>query len=104
MIFWDPFLRQFVLVFLDDILIYSPTLDLHVSHIQQVLQKLRDHNIFLKASKCSFAQETLEYLGHIISAAGLATDSSKTEAMVNWPIPQIVIELRAFLGLTGYYR
>jgi len=91
-------------VFLDDILIYSPTLDLHVSHIQQVLQKLRDHNIFLKASKCSFAQETLEYLGHIISAAGLATDSSKTEAMVNWPIPQTVIELRAFLGLTGYYR
>ena len=77
-----PFLCKFVLVFLDDILIYSPTLELHLSHIQQVLQKLREHHISLKASKCSFAHEKLEYLGHIISAAGLATDASKTEAML----------------------
>ena len=59
-----PFLRQFVLVFLDDILIYSPTLE---SHLTQVLEKLREHQLYLKRSKCSFAQHQLEYLGHIIS-------------------------------------
>ena len=100
----SPFLRHFVLVFLDDILIYSPTLSSHLSHLQQVLQKLRDNHLYLKTSKCSFAQEQLEYLGHVISAAAVATDKSKTEAMVQWPVPKTVTELRAFLGLTGYYR
>jgi len=98
-----PFLRQFVLVFLDDILIYSPTLESHLDHIQQVLQILQDHHLYLKASKCSFAQNQLEYLGHIIFAAGVSTDQSKIAAMVNWLIPTCVTELRAFLGLTGYY-
>ena len=100
----SPFLRHFVLVFLDDILIYSPTLSSHLSHLQQKLQKLRDNHLYLKTSKCSFAQEQLEYLGHVISAAAVATDKSKTEAMVQWPVPKTVTELRAFLGLTGYYR
>lgn len=99
-----PFLRQFVLVFLDDILIYSPTLESHLDHIQQVLQILQDHHLYLKASKCSFAQNQLEYLDHIISAAGVSTDQSKITAMANWLIPTCVTELRAFLGLTGYYR
>ena len=100
----SPFLRKFVLVFLDDILIYSPTMEDHVMHVQQVLDKLREHHLYLKASKCSFAQDTLEYLGHIISGAGVSTDSSKTEAMLQWPRPTNVTELRGFLGLTGYYR
>ena len=73
-------------------------------HVQQVLDKLREHHLYLKASKCSFAQDTLEYLGHIISGAGVSTDSSKTEAMLQWPRPTNVTELRGFLGLTGYYR
>lgn len=73
-------------------------------HVQQVLDKLREHHLYLKASKCSFAQDTLEYLGHIISGAGVSIDNSKTEAMLQWPRPTNVIELRGFLGLTGYYR
>ena len=77
-----PFLQKFVLVFLDDILVYSPTLEAHVTHLTQVLSKLREHNLFMKRSKCSFAQHQLEYLGHIISDKGVATDPAKTAAML----------------------
>ena len=83
----DPFLRKFVMVFLDDILIYIPSLDTHVDHVRQVLDKLREHQLFMKLSKCSFAQLQLKYLGHIISGAGVATDPGKTAAMVKWPVP-----------------
>jgi len=99
-----PFLRKFVLVFLDDILIYSPSLELHEEHVQQVFETIRQHNFFLKPSKCSFTQCSLEYLGHIISKDGVATDPAKTTAMLQWPRPQSITEVRGFLGLTGYYR
>lgn len=100
----QPFLRQFVLVFLDDILIYSKSLIEHIHHLQLVLQVLKDNRLYLKHSKCSFAQHQLEYLGHIISVEGVATDPQKTAAMLNWPTPTNTTELRSFLGLTGYYR
>jgi len=99
-----PFLRKFFMVFLDDNLIYSPDFDTHLQHLQLVLDKLRAHKLYMKASKCSFAQTQLEYLGHIISDARLAIDPTKIEAMVKWPVPTTVTELRGFLGLTGYYR
>jgi len=70
------------MVFRDDILIYSPSFEAHVSHLQQVLDKLREHRLYMKMSKCSFAQHQIEYLGHIISQEGVATNPSKTVAMI----------------------
>jgi hypothetical protein len=91
------------MVFLDDILVYSSCLAEHLGHLRLVFTKLREHQFFLK-KKCSFVQPELQYLGHVISREGVATDLSKTAAMLAWPIPRNITELRGFLGLTGYYR
>lgn len=101
---FSPYLRKFILVFMDDILVYSKNIDKHVQHLELVFSILRVHSLLLKESKCFFAQKKLEYLGHIISAHGVATDATKTEAMLQWPTPTSVTALRGFLGLTGYYR
>jgi hypothetical protein len=97
-------IRRFVIVFLDDILIYSRSWVEHVCHLRLVLQTLRDHQLYAKLSKCSFAQESISYLGHIISRQGVATDADKTQVMLAWPTPSSATELRGFLGLTDYYR
>ncbi|XP_042032481.1 uncharacterized protein LOC121779227 [Salvia splendens] len=99
-----PFLRQFVIVFFDDILIYSPTLPAHVRHLNEVLSILRANQFFVKLSKCTFACTTVEYLGHIIADGHLKADSTKIDAMMSCPVPTTVKQLRGFLGLTGYYR
>jgi hypothetical protein len=93
------------MVFLDDILVHSSCLAEHLGHLRLVFTKLREHQFFLKKKKkCSFVQPELQYLGHVISREGVATDSSKTATMLAWPIPQNITELWGFLGLTGYYR
>lgn len=97
-------LRKGVLVFMDDILIYLATFEEHCALLQQVFEILRDNQFSVKLSKCSFAQQTIEYLGHCISAQGVATEPSKIQAMQNWLVPKNLKELRGFLGLTGYYR
>jgi hypothetical protein len=80
-----PMLRKYVLVFVDDILIYSKSLEEHIKNLQEVFRILKDNKFLLKLSKCSFAQQSLEFLGHIISAQGVSTDPTKIQAVVEWP-------------------
>jgi hypothetical protein len=99
-----PFLRHFVLVFFDDILIYSKTWIDHLTHVDQVLSLLSQHHLFLKQSKCAFGASEVEYLGHLMGKDGVRVDPKKIEAMQDWPHPKTLKSLRGFLGLTGYYR
>lgn len=101
---FQPFLRRFVLVFFDDILVYSPDLSSHITHLQHVFQVLRAHCLKVKLSKCSFAQHSVAYLGHVISSQGVVVDPTKVQCILDWPKPQTLKALRGFLGITGYYR
>jgi hypothetical protein len=101
---WAPVLRKCVLVFFDDILVYSASFEDHVVHLQQVFELLSTEQWKIKLSKCTFAKNQVAYLGHLITQQGVATDASKISAISSWPIPQNVKELRSFLGLAGYYR
>ncbi|GJX79439.1 gypsy/ty3 retroelement polyprotein, partial [Tanacetum coccineum] len=99
---FQPYLRKFTLF--DDILVYSSTMDEHVQHLTTILDTMRQNKLFAKKSKCVFSTSHVEYLGHVISAEGVATDPSKINAMVEWPTPTNIKQLRGFLWLTGYYR
>ncbi|KAD4179495.1 hypothetical protein E3N88_28086 [Mikania micrantha] len=99
-----PYLRKFVLVFFDDILVYSSSWATHLAHLRVVLQTLAANSLVAKLSKCTFGQQNIAYLGHFISANGLSVDQSKIAAIQSWPTPKNVKEVRGFLGLTGYYR
>jgi hypothetical protein len=99
-----PFIRHFVLVFFDDILIYSKTWTDHLTHVDQVLHLLSQHQLFLKQSKCAFGASEVEYLGHLVGKDGIRVDPKNIEAMQYWLHPKTLKILRGFLGLTGYYR
>lgn len=99
-----PYLRKFVLVFFDDILIFSKTFTDHLNYLDVVFRILHEGKFFLKQSKCGFAQRTIEYLGHIVSEKGVVAEPSKIQAMVDWPTPSSLKSLRGFLGLTGFYK
>lgn len=97
-------LRKFILVFFDDIFVYCPDWETHLSHLRQVIQVLKDNCLYLKCSKCEIATQTVSYLGHTISSDGVSVDPSKIDAIVDWPKPATVKALREFLGLAGFYR
>ncbi|KAA0040689.1 pol protein [Cucumis melo var. makuwa] len=98
------FLDTFVIVFIDDILIYSKTEAEHEEHLRMVLQTLRDNKLYAKFSKCEFWLKQVSFLGHVVSKAGVSVDPVKIEAVTGWTRPSTVSEVRSFLGLAGYYR
>ncbi|KAL2235714.1 UNVERIFIED_CONTAM: Retrovirus-related Pol polyprotein from transposon [Sesamum indicum] len=100
----QPFLDQFVIVFIDDILIYSSSPEEHEQHLRTILQILRDRQLYGKFSKCEFWMEENAFLGHVVSKEGVQPDPAKVKAILEWEPPKNVSEMRSFLGLAGYYR
>jgi len=99
-----PYLRRFIIVFFDDILIYSTSFSGHLHHLEITFQVLLTNQFVLKLSKCFFAQTQVEYLGHVVSSRGVEPVASKVAAIVQWPVPQSTKALRSFLGLARFYR
>jgi hypothetical protein len=97
-------LDKFVVVFIDDTLLYSKSVEEHEQHLRVVLGKLRAHKLYAKFSKCEFWLEKISFLGHILTAEGVAVDPGKVETVSNWRQPTNVSEIRSFLGLAGYYQ
>jgi hypothetical protein len=99
-----PYLRRFILVFFNDILVFSSSPESHKEHLRITLDILRSNQFFAKRSKCRFGCIEVEYLGHIISADGVSADPGMIKAMGDWPFPTTIKALRGCLGLTGYYQ
>ena len=97
-------LDKFAVVFIDDILIYSETAEEHAKHLRIVLEKLRQNQLYAKFSKCEFWLEKVAFLGHVLTAEGVAVDPAKIEAVTEWQQPRNINDIRSFLGLAGYYR
>jgi hypothetical protein len=100
----SEYLDKFVVVYLDDILIYSNTLEEHAEHVRAVLETLRKEKLYCKESKCEFFRNEVKFLGYIVGAEGLKVDPAKVEAVKAWPIPNSVTDVRSFLGFVGFYR
>ncbi|KAJ0521711.1 putative nucleotidyltransferase, Ribonuclease H [Helianthus annuus] len=99
-----PYLDKFVIVFIDDILIYSKSQEEHEQHLRLILELLRKKQLYAKFSKCDFWLREVHFLGHVVNKDGIHVDLSKVESIKNWPAPCTPIEIRQFLGLAGYYR
>jgi hypothetical protein len=99
-----PELDKFVVVFIEDILVYSKNEEEHEQHLRIILQRLRDHQLYAKFSRCVFWLKEVPFLGHVISAEGIAVDSSKVQEVLDWKSPRLVTQIFSFLRLVGYYR
>ncbi|XP_048048309.1 uncharacterized mitochondrial protein AtMg00860-like [Megalobrama amblycephala] len=102
-VLWE-FLHKSVLVYIDDSLIYSRSMADHRHHVAEVLQRLRDFQLYLKAEKCSFHQPSVQFLGYNINHSGVRMDERKVTAVQDWPVPTSVKELQRFLGFANFYR
>ena len=98
------FLDKFVVVFIDDILVYLKNEEEHKEHLRLVLEKLREHQLYAKFSKCEYWLKEVGFLGHVISREGIAVDPTKVQSVTDWLSPTSIGEIRSFLGLAGYYR
>jgi hypothetical protein len=103
MVFME-YLDKFVLVFIDDILVYSRSEEEHEEHLYLALQKVREHRLYAKLSKCEFWMKQVAFLGHVISKGGISVDLSKVQDVLHWNAPTSVGDIQSFLGLAGYYR
>jgi len=99
-----PFLDKFVIVLINDILIYSRTQEEHAEYLRLVLGILREKQLYVKLSKCEFWMDEVQFLGHVISTQGIAVDPTKVDAVVKWESPKSAMEIRSFVGLAGYCR
>jgi hypothetical protein len=99
-----PELDKFVVLFIDDILIYSRSMEEHEEHLQIVLQQLRKHQLYVMFSKCEFWIKEVSFLGHVVSPEGITVDPSKVKEVLDWKSSSSVTEVQSFLGLAGYYR
>jgi len=99
-----PFLDVFVCVYLDDILVYSKSVEAHKEHLRQVFDKLQEHKLYANLPKCEFAVASTGFLGHVVSDAGISCDPDKVKAIVEWPAPKTVPHVRSFLGFSNYFR
>jgi hypothetical protein len=99
-----PYLDKFLIVFIDDILIYSKDKEEHAKHLRIALQILREHQLYAKFSKCELWLDQVEFLGHVISKEGIAVNPSKVASILEWEAPKNVKQIRGFLGMAGYYR
>ena len=98
------YLDKFVIVFIDDILVYSKDEQDHENHLTLVLQRIREHKLYAKFDKCKFWLKEVAFLGHVVNQNSISVDPEKIKAVLEWQSPTLVIELRSFLGLAGYYR
>ena len=101
---YHHYLDKFIIVFVDDILVYFDNEDEHAKHLQIALQVLRDNQLFVKFSKCDFWLKEVNFLGHIIFKEGISVDPAKVQVVVDWPQPKTVIDIQSFFWLAGYYQ
>jgi hypothetical protein len=99
-----PELDRFMVVFIDDILVYSQNEEEHAKHLRIVLTRLRDKQLYAKFSKYEFWLKKVPFLGHVLSGDGISIDPSKVQEVLDWKAPTMVFEVQSFLGLAGYYR
>ena len=101
---FGDYMDSFIIVYLDDIVVYSKTLEQHITQLELVFKRLREHKLYAKLDKCTFMQREIKFLGHLVSSDGIRVNPDKVKAIRDWPVPKTVKDIRVFLGASGYYR